>query len=114
MLGDKFNLGGLGNLMKSAKKVQEMMEKAQEELAKIEVIGESGAGAVKVTVTAQHFAKNIEIDPDILKESKDILEELIAAAINDATKKVEEVSKSKMLDAGKILGGDIPGDDDKE
>ncbi|MCB1827688.1 MAG: YbaB/EbfC family nucleoid-associated protein, partial [Coxiellaceae bacterium] len=92
MFGDKFNLGGLGGLMKSAKKVQEMMEKAQEELAKIEVTGESGAGAVKVTVTAQHYAKRIDIDPEILKESKEVLEELIAAAINDATQKVETIS----------------------
>ena len=112
MLGDKFNLGGL---MKSAKKVQEMMEKAQEELAKVEVTGESGAGAVKVTVNAQHFAKNIEIDPEIFKESKEVLEELIAAAINDATQKVDKITKSKMLDAGKILGSVSSTDeDDKE
>lgn len=113
MFGDKFNLGGLGGLMKSAKKVQEMMEKAQEELAKVEVTGESGAGAVKVTVNARHFAKNVEIDPEILKESKDILEELIAAAINDATQKVEEVTKSKMMDAGQILGAIPTEDEDK-
>ena len=112
MLGDKFNFGGL---MKSAKKVQEMMEKAQEELAKVNVTGESGAGAVKVTINAQHFAKNVEIDPEILKESKDVLEELIAAAINDATQKVEEIKKSKMLDAGKILGSvSSTNDDNKE
>lgn len=111
MLGDKFNLGGL---MKSAKKVQEMMEKAQEELAKVEVTGESGAGAVKVTVNARHFAKNVEIDDEILKESKEVLEELIAAAINDATAKVEEATKSKMLDAGQILGGMPTKEDDDE
>ena len=97
MFGDKFNLGGL---MKSAKKVQEMMEKAQEELARVEVTGESGAGAVKVIANAKHYVKNIEIDSEILKESKEVLEELIAAAINDATAKIEEVTKSKMLDAG--------------
>lgn len=115
MLGDKFNLG---SLVKNANKVREMMEKAQEELANIEITGESGAGAVKVTLNARHFAKNVYIDPDILKESKEILEELIAAAYNDASKKVEEITKSKMLDAGKIFGDvtDIENktDDDKE
>ncbi len=101
MLGDKFNLG---SLMKNAKKMQDMMERAQGELAKIEVVGESGAGAVKVTMTARYFVTRLEIDDEIIKESKEILQDLIAAAVNDATQKVEEVTKSKMMDAGKLLG----------
>lgn len=95
MIGDKFNLG---DLMKNVKKVQEMMEKAQEELAKIEIIGESGAGAVKVIMNARHFVKKIEIDDELLKESKAILEDLLAAAINDAVKKVEEITKRGVSD----------------
>lgn len=111
MLDDKFNLGGL---MKSAKKVQEMMEKTQQELAKIKVTGESGAGAVKITLNTRHCAKNVDIDSEILKEPKEILEELIAAAINDAAQKVENITKSKMLDAGKLFGGNVSDDQDKE
>ena len=110
MFGDKFNLG---SLMKSAKKMQEMMEQTQEELTKVEVIGESGAGAVKVTVNARHFTKNVEIDPEILKETKEVLEELIAAAYNHAADQIETVTKSKMMDTSQLFGGDIPGDDDK-
>ena len=102
MLGDKFNFG---SLMKNAKKMQEMMEKAQEELAKIEITGESGAGAVKVIMNARHYVKNVTIDDEILKESKEVLEDLISAAVNDATQKVEEIAKSKMMDAGKLFGG---------
>jgi len=100
MLGDKFNFG---SIMKSAKKMQEMMEKAQEELAKIEVTGESGAGAVKVILNARHYAKDVLIENEILSESKEVLEDLIAAAINDATQKIEEVTKSKMMDTGKFF-----------
>jgi nucleoid-associated protein EbfC len=108
MFGDKFNLG---SLMKNAKKMQEMMEQTQEELAKIEVMGESGAGAVKVTLNARHFTKNIDIDADILKESKEVLEELIAAAFNDAAQKIEAVTKSKMMDTSQLFGADLSGDD---
>ena len=113
MLGDKFNFG---NLMKNAKKMQEMMEKAQGELAKVEVKGEAGAGVVKITMNARHYVKAVNIDSDILKESKDVLEELIAAAINDASQKVEEVTKSKMMDAGQIFTAvsEVEDDQDKD
>ena len=107
MFGNKFNLG---SIMKNAKQMQEMMGKAQEELAKIEVNGESGAGAVKVTMNARHYLKSVTIEDDILKESKEVLEDLIAAAINDATQKVETVAKSKMMDTSKLFDMD----DDQE
>lgn len=102
MFSDKFNLGGL---MKNAKKIQEMMEKAQHELEKIEVTGESGGGAVKVTMTAQHYIKEILIEDELLKEDKIILQDLIAGAINNATQKVESVTKAKMANAGQLLSG---------
>jgi len=100
MFGSKFNLG---SLMKNAKKMQEMMEKTQEELAKIEVTGEAGAGATKIIMNAQHYVKDVYIDKEILSEAKEVLEDLIAAAINDATKKIEEIAKSKMMDTGKLF-----------
>lgn len=109
MLGDKFNIS---SLLKGAKKIQEMMEQAQEELSKIEVIGESGAGAVKITMNAKHFAHKIEIEDSIYQEPKEILEELIIAAINDASNKIEAIAKSKLADTGKMFGG-FGSDEDK-
>ena len=78
------------------------------------MIGESGAGAVKVTATAQHRIKNIDIDPEILKESKDIVEELIVAAMNNAMEKAAEVSKSAMPNPADLLSGANLTDDDKD
>ncbi len=89
-------LGGLGNLaslMKNAGKIQDIMKEAQEKLAKIEVVGEAGAGAVKIRMNAQNYAKDVFIDDEILKEEKIILQDLIAAAINDATQKIEKEKK---------------------
>lgn len=102
MFGDKLNFGAL---LKNAKKMQSMMEETQGELEKIEVSGESGAGAVKVTVTAKHVVKSLEIDDEILKEDKTILQELVMAAINDATAKAEKITQEKMMDASKLFGG---------
>lgn len=102
MISDKFNLG---SLLKNAKKMQELVGKTQEELAHIVVVGEAGAGAVKVTMTARHMIQKLEIDDDILSENKSILEDLLIAAINDASKKAEEITQSKMLDASKFFGG---------
>ncbi|PHQ82273.1 MAG: YbaB/EbfC family nucleoid-associated protein [Coxiella sp. (in: Bacteria)] len=111
MFGDKFNFG---SLLKNAKKMQQMMEDTQGELAQIEVTGESGAGAVHVVVTARHFVKSISIDDDILKEEKSILEDLIAAAINDASSKVDKITQEKMMDASKLFGGMGGADDDSQ
>ena len=88
--------GGLGNLMKQAQQMQENMKKAQEELARTEVEGQSGAGLVKVTMTCRHDVKRVAIDPSLLGEDKDMLEDLVAAAINDAVRRVEATTQEKM------------------
>ncbi|MET1255587.1 YbaB/EbfC family nucleoid-associated protein [Aliikangiella maris] len=87
---------GLGGLMKQAQEMQEKMQKAQEEVANLEVTGQSGAGLVKILMTGRHDVRKVEIDDELLKDDKEILEDLIAAAINDAVRKVEEESKDKM------------------
>ncbi len=99
--------GGMGNLMKQAQKMQEQMQKMQEELANAEVTGEAGAGLVKVTMTGRHDVRRVEIDPSLMEEDKEILEDLIAAAVNDAVRKVEKNQQDRM---GEITGGmGIPG-----
>lgn len=88
--------GALGNLMKQAQQIQEDLKRAQEELMNVEVTGESGAGMVKVQMTGRHDVKRITIDPSLLLEDKEMLEDLLAAAINDANRRVEEATKAKM------------------
>ena len=107
MFGDKFNIGNIASLMKNAGKIKEMMTEAQAKLAKIEVTGESGAGAAQIQFNAQGYALKTMIDPDILKEDKTILEELITAAINDGVKKIEKEKEALLGNAGSILGGTI-------
>jgi len=99
----KFNIA---SLMKNAKNMQSMIEGAQEELNKIDVSGEAGAGMVKITMTCRHNVKSVEIDDSLLKEDKTVLQDLIAGAINDVCGKVENVAREKMMDAGSMLGGD--------
>ncbi len=99
--------GGLGNLMKQAQAVQENLRKAQEELAHIEVEGASGGGMVKVTMTCRHDVRRVEIDKDLLGDDKEVLEDLIAAAVNDAVRKAEKATQEKM--AGLTSGFNIPG-----
>lgn len=91
-----FGKGGLGNLMKQAQQMQEKMQKVQEEIANMEVTGESGAGLVKVTINGAHNCRRIEIDPSLMADDKDMLEDLIAAAFNDAGRRIEEAQKEKM------------------
>jgi DNA-binding YbaB/EbfC family protein len=98
--------GGLGNLMKQAQQMQANMQKAQEEIASLEVTGESGGGMVKVTMTGRHEARRVEIDPSLLSDDKEMLEDLVAAAINDAAHKVEAVTQERM--AGMTSGLDLP------
>lgn len=101
--------GGLGNIMKQAQAMQENMQKAQEELATIEVVGESGGGLVKLTMNCRHDVKRVSIDPELLGdvEDKEVLEDLVAAAMNDAVRKVEKTSQDKMAS---LTGGlNIPG-----
>jgi len=98
--------GGIGNIMKQAQQMQEDMQKAQEEIAKMKVTGESGAGLVKITMTGKHDVKNVIIDPTLLGEDKDMLEDLIAAAVNDANRRVENMTQEKM--SGLTAGMNLP------
>lgn len=98
---------GLGDIMKQAQAMQENMKKMQEDLANMEVHGEAGAGLVKVTMTGRHDVKKIDIDSSLLSEDKEMLEDLVAAAVNNAVRKVEEEGKNKM--GGLAEGMDIPG-----
>ena len=85
--------GGMGNLMKQAQQMQAKMQKAQEELANMEVIGEAGAGMVKVTMTGSHSVRKVELDDSLMEDDKDMIEDLLAAAVNDAVRRVEEQNK---------------------
>ena len=88
--------GNINNLMKQAQAMQANMQKAQAEIATIEVIGESGGGMVKVTMTGKHEVKRVQIEPAVVSEDREMLEDLIAAATNDAVHKVETRVQEKM------------------
>jgi DNA-binding YbaB/EbfC family protein len=88
--------GQLAGLMKQAQQMQENMKRIQEELAAVEVEGQSGAGLVKVIMTCRHDVKRVSIDPSLLGDDKDMLEDLVAAAINDAVRKVEVTTQERM------------------
>ena len=98
----------LAGLMKQAQAMQENLKKAQDELATIEVEGQSGAGLVKIVMTCKHDVRRVTIDPSLLAEDKDMLEDLVAAAINDAVRRAEVTTQEKM---GKLSAGmpQIPG-----
>lgn len=99
---------GLGNIMKQAQAMQDNLKKAQEELARVEVVGNSGGGMVKVTMTCRHDVKKVEIDDTLMtEEDKEVLEDLVAAAVNDAVRKIEQETQEKM--AGLTGGLNIPG-----
>lgn len=88
--------GQLAGLMKQAQQMQENMRRAQEELAKIDVEGESGAGMVKVTVSCRNEVRRIQIDPSLFEDDRDMLEDLVVAAVNDALRKAEQTAQEKM------------------
>jgi len=88
--------GGMGGLMKQAQKMQEDMKRMQEEVAQAEVTGEAGAGLVKVVMNGRHDVKQVSLDDSVMQEDKELLEDLLAAAVNDAVRKVEEYSQEKM------------------
>jgi nucleoid-associated protein EbfC len=88
--------GQLSGLMKQAQQMQENLKKAQEEIAQMEVEGQSGAGMVKVSMTGRHDVKRVSIDPSLMGDDKDMLEDLIAAAVNDAVRRVETATQEKM------------------
>ena len=98
--------GGLAGLMKQAQQMQENMKRMQEELAAIEVEGQSGAGMVKVTMTCRHDVKRVAIDDSLMKDDKDMLEDLIAAAMNDAVRRAEATTQEKM--GGMAAGIGLP------
>lgn len=97
---------GLNDLMKQAQQMQEKMQKMQEELVNAEVTGQSGAGLVSVVMTGRHDVRRVNIDDSLLTEDKEVLEDLIAAAVNDAVRKIEQNSKEKM--AGMTAGLNLP------
>jgi DNA-binding YbaB/EbfC family protein len=88
--------GQLAGLMKQAQQMQENLKKAQEEIAAMEVEGQAGAGMVKVIMTGRHDVKRVSIDPSLMGDDKDMLEDLIAAAVNDAVRRVETLTQEKM------------------
>lgn len=88
--------GPMAQILAQAQKMQENVKRAQDEIARLEITGEAGAGLVKVTLTGKHQAKKVEISPDALTEDKEFLEDLIAAAINDAAQKLESATQAKM------------------
>jgi DNA-binding YbaB/EbfC family protein len=98
--------GGMAGLMKQAQQMQEKMQKMQEELANAEVTGQSGAGLVSVVMTGRHDVKRITLDDSLMQEDKEVLEDLIAAAVNDAVRKVEQNSQDKM--SGMTAGMQLP------
>jgi len=99
--------GGLGNIMKQAQMMQENLRRAQEELAKVEVTGSAAGGLVSIVMTCRHDVKRVSIDPALLKDDKEVLEDLVAAAMNDAVRKAEEVTQQKM--GGITSGLGLPG-----
>src|SRR5512142_2354038 len=98
--------GQLAGLMKQAQQMQENMRKMQEQLATVEVEGQAGAGLVKVVMTCKHDVKRISIDPSLLGDEREMLEDLVAAAVNDAVRKVEATVQEKM--AGVTAGLPLP------
>ncbi len=94
--------GNIGNLMKQAQQLQANMQRAQAEIANLEVTGESGGGMVKVTMTGKHEVKRVSLDPSLIGDDKEMLEDLIAAAVNDAVQKVERVTQERM---SSVMGG---------
>lgn len=99
--------GGFGNIMKQAQAMQENMQKAQEELAEMEVEGQSGGGMVTIRMSCRHDVRRVQIDPELAGDDVDVLEDLIAAAFNDALNKVESATQEKM--GGLTAGMNLPG-----
>lgn len=98
--------GGIGNLMKQAQKMQADMQKAQEELANMEVTGQSGGGMVSVQMTGRHDVKRVSIDDSLMEDDKDMLEDLLAAAVNDAVRQIEDKNQDTM--SGMTAGMNLP------
>ena len=99
--------GAMGNLMKQAQKMQEDMQKAQQEVANMEVEGLAGGGMVKVVMNGRHEIRRVELDDSLMQDDKEMIEDLLAAAVNDAVRRVEQQTQEKM--AGITAGLNLPG-----
>jgi DNA-binding YbaB/EbfC family protein len=99
--------GAMGNLMKQAQKMQEDMQKAQEEVANLEVEGQAGGGMVKVVMNGRHEIRKVTLDDSLMQDDKEMIEDLLAAAVNDAVRRVEQQTQEKM--AGVTAGLNLPG-----
>jgi len=99
-------MANFGNMMKQAEALQRNMQKAQEEIAAMEVVGESGGGMVKVTINGKHEAKRVQIDPSVPLDDREMVEDLVAAAINDAVHRLEATTQERM--AGLMGGMNLP------
>ncbi|MFT4675541.1 MAG: DNA-binding YbaB/EbfC family protein [Reinekea sp.] len=88
--------GGMGNMMKQAQQMQEKMQQIQAEVDRMEVTGEAGAGLVRLVMTGRHDVKSVNLDDSLMQEDKELLEDLLAAAVNDAVRKVDSASKERM------------------
>ncbi|MCW8853241.1 MAG: YbaB/EbfC family nucleoid-associated protein [Gammaproteobacteria bacterium] len=99
--------GGIGNLMKQAQKMQADMQKAQEEIANMEVEGQAGGGMVKVTMNGRHEIRRVSLDDSLMDDDKEMIEDLLAAAVNDAVRRIEQESQSRM--SGLTDGMNLPG-----
>ena len=98
--------GAMGNMMKQAQKMQEDMQKAQQEIANMEVEGEAGGGMVKVVMNGRHELRRVNIDESLMQDDKEMIEDLLAAAVNDSVRKIEQESSTKM--SGLTSGLDLP------
>lgn len=99
--------GVMGNMMRQAQKIQEDMQKAQEEIANMEVEGQAGGGMVKVVMNGRHEIRKVNLDDSLMSDDKEMIEDLLAAAVNDAVRKLEQQSKEKM--SGLTEGLSLPG-----
>lgn len=99
--------GGIGNLMKQAQKMQADMQKAQEEIANMEVEGQAGGGMVKVVMNGRHEIRRVSLDDSLMGDDKEMIEDLLAAAVNDAVRRIEQQSQDKM--SGLTAGLNLPG-----
>lgn len=101
---------GLNDIMKRAQEMQKKLQDIQKQVAEMEIVGQSGAGAVKIAMTGQHYAKKVQLESSLLQEEKSIIEDLIAAAINDAADKIERQLRDKMGGLGNFKLPDDAGD----
>ncbi len=99
--------GAMGNMMKQAQKMQEEMQKAQEEIANMQVEGQAGGGMVKVQMNGRHELRSVQIDDSLMSDDKEMLEDLLAAAVNDAVRRIETESANRM--SGLTAGLNLPG-----